>query len=420
MCISLGELGEADLSINLLVLASTYPRWAGDPEPSFVHELARRMGMGFRVIVVCPHAPGAKQRELLDGVEVVRYRYAPERLETLVNDGGIVANLKARWWKLLLVPGFVFAQAWCAWKICRRSRIDVIHAHWIVPQGLIAWFLRVMSRRDLPFLVTSHGADLYALRGRVFEELKRAVLRRSGNVTVVSEAMRTAVAGLGVEPSKVEVRPMGVDMSQRFTLPAADSRSHYELLFVGRLVEKKGLRYLLDALPAVLRQRPQTQLTVAGFGPEEAQLRATARRLGVDQAIRFLGPVPQSELPALYQRAALFVAPFVTAATGDEEGLGLVVVEAIACGCPVLTGNVAAARQVFGSRFEAMTVDPTDAASLAGRIIDLLNDPSRAQADVIALRDEICLRMDWSAVASGYRDLLTSMAGRPRGNRAAT
>ena len=98
MSISLGELGEAELSINLLVLASTYPRWAGDPEPSFVHELARRMGTEFRVIVVCPHAMGAKQKELLDGVEVVRYRYAPERWETLVNDGGIVANLKARRW----------------------------------------------------------------------------------------------------------------------------------------------------------------------------------------------------------------------------------------------------------------------------------------------------------------------------------
>ena len=74
----------------LLVLASTYPRWADDHEPGFVHELARRLTDRFRVLALVPHSPGSSTRETLDGVEVIRYRYAPGRLETLVNDGGIV------------------------------------------------------------------------------------------------------------------------------------------------------------------------------------------------------------------------------------------------------------------------------------------------------------------------------------------
>src|SRR5690606_6282774 len=90
---------------TLLVLTSTYPRWAGDPEPGFVHELAKRLTDRFRVIVLGPHAPGAKTAEVLDGVEVIRYRYAPERMETLVNDGGIITNLRRSRWKYLLVPG---------------------------------------------------------------------------------------------------------------------------------------------------------------------------------------------------------------------------------------------------------------------------------------------------------------------------
>ncbi|HTH09438.1 MAG TPA: glycosyltransferase, partial [Acidovorax sp.] len=155
------SLSECDGKRTLLVLASTYPRWAGDPEPGFVHELAKRMTDRFRVIALVPHTGGARAREMLEGVEVHRYRYAPKRWETLVNDGGIVANLKRDRWKHLLVPGFVLAQAWCAWRLLRRERVDVIHAHWLVPQGLIAALLRYLPGRAAPFLVTSHGADLF-------------------------------------------------------------------------------------------------------------------------------------------------------------------------------------------------------------------------------------------------------------------
>ena len=118
----------------LLVLTSTYPRWKGDHEPGFVHELSRRLADDFKVIALGPSAPGAKPRETLDGVDVVRYRYAPRRMETLVNDGGIVTNLRRHRWKVLLLPGFVMALAWRAWRLQRTERVDVIHAHWLIPQ----------------------------------------------------------------------------------------------------------------------------------------------------------------------------------------------------------------------------------------------------------------------------------------------
>lgn len=398
-----------DRKPGLLVLASTYPRWAGDPEPGFVHELARRLTGDFHVTVLCPHAPGAAVEETMDGVDVVRYRYASEAWETLVNDGGIVTNLKRAKWKFLLVPGFVLAQLWCALRLVRRRRIDVVHAHWLVPQGLIAAIMQLLPGGKVPFLVTSHGADLYALKGPWLDRLKAFVVRRAAAVTVVSGAMRGRLVALGVPAGKVSVQPMGVDLLGRFTPSPDVVRSHNEILFVGRLVEKKGLQHLLEALPGVLRRVPDASLAIAGFGPEETALRARARELGLENAVRFLGAVPQDELPRLYRRAALFVAPFIRAQSGDEEGLGLVLVEAIGCGCFVLAGKVSALAEVLGDGFDDMAVDPRNPATLSDRIVAVMGAPETARRRAAELRNAIRHRFDWESVAEGYARRLTSI-----------
>jgi glycosyltransferase involved in cell wall biosynthesis len=283
-----------------------------------------------------------------------------------------------------------------------------LHAHWLIPQGVVAACLG--GARRPRWLVTSHGADLYALRTWPLPLLKRWVARRADAITVVSEAMVDELARLGVDPARVRVQPMGVDLRTRFVPDPGVARDPNELLFVGRLVEKKGLRHLLAAMPAILAQCPQCRLTVAGFGPEEAALRAQCEALGIGARVAFVGPVPQSALPDLYRRAALFVAPFVEAASGDQEGLGLVLVEAAGCGCPVLASDLPAVRDVIEDR-----VPPGDPGALAARVVaSLREDPERRAAQAAAVRARLLERLDWKAVADGYAAVLQSLAeGRP-------
>ena len=398
-------MNEEPRRLRLLVLASTYPRYAGDPEPSFVHELSRRLVSRFEVTVLCPHAPGARAREVLDAVQVVRYRYAPARLERLVNDGGIVTNLRRHPWMLLLVPGFVLAQAAWLWRLGHYRCCDVIHAHWLLPQGLLVAGLQALGRPLAPFLVTSHGADLFALRGGVFAVLKRFVLRRAGAVTVVSTAMRDAIAELGVHAAAVRVEPMGVDLAGRFRPDPAEARSPDTLLFVGRLVEKKGLRHLIDAMPAVRAAHPAARLEVAGFGPEREALEARAAALGLGDAVRFLDAVPQDALPALYRRAAVFVAPFVEAASGDQEGLGLVVVEALGCGARAVVSDLPATRELGNDLPGLVRVPPGDPAALAAGLVALLAAPAVAAG----ARAPGLIRFDWAARAASYADRLGAL-----------
>ncbi len=394
----------------LLVLTSTYPRWHGDPEPGFVHELAKRLTGRFQVIVLGPHAAGVKAREAFEGVEVVRYRYAPERWETLVNDGGIVTNLRRHRWKVLLVPGFVLLQGWHAWRLCRARKVDVIHAHWLLPQGLIAVILQAMCRRRIPFLCTSHGADLYALRGRWVDRLKRTVVSRSAASTVVSRSMLGTLSGIGGNAEKLSVQPMGVDLSGRFVPSDQRERADSEILFVGRLVEKKGLRHLVAAMPTVLSKVPGARLTIVGFGPEEPALRKQVSKLGLEGQVEFHGAIPQERLPDYYRRATLFVAPFVEAQDGDREGLGLVTVEAVACGCPVIIGAVPAVFDVVDPAMDsAMLVPPGDEPALAQTIVQCLLAPDEARRAADCLRTRVAARFDWDNVAGRYGDLLAEV-----------
>lgn len=395
---------------RLLVLASTYPRWVGDHEPGFVHELSRRLTDKFDVVVLSPHAPGAVQSEEMDRVEIHRFRYAPTRFETLVNDGGIVTNLNTHWWKWLLLPFFFAGLSWATFQAIRRFKPDVIHAHWLLPQGLVLLFLKCLNVHVPPYLVTSHGADLFALKARPLAWLKRQVALHAGSVSVVSRIMRDELALLGVPKDSIRVRSMGVDLLNRFTPAeqgAADCVS--QVLFVGRLVEKKGTKYLIEAIPEVVRDFPSLNVKIVGHGPELIGLKALAVDLGVERYVDFMGPKSQEEVAALGRGSTVFVAPFVEAKGGDQEGLGLVLVEALGVGCPIVVSDVSAIADVAEISEGVCVVPQRSAKEIAHGIVQVLRLPERYRLDVLQSRKRLVKKFDWTSVAEEYGDILSEI-----------
>ena len=392
---------------RLLVLTSTFPRWAGDREPPFVYELSRRLAGQFEVHVLAPHAPGARREETLDGVHVHRFRYAPERLQQLAYDGGILARLRERPWRLILVPCLLAAQALALRRLLARQRFDVLHAHWVIPQGLAA--LLAGAPRRVPMLCTSHGGDLFGLRGPLARYLKRRVLAQSAAVTVVSEAMREAVLAL-CPGQVVDVVPMGTDLSGCFTPPDQPARASDTLLFAGRLVEKKGVVYLLDAVARLRAKGRAVTLTLAGDGPQRGALQAHAVRLGIDSVVRFLGAVDHAQLAGLFRQAAVAVVPSVVAADGDQEGFGLVIVEAMGCACPVVASRLPAINDIAVDGETALLVPPADPDALALAIARVLDDTDGAAQRAAAARLRVLERFGWESVGRRYADLLDRLA----------
>lgn len=398
---------------RLLVLTSTFPRWSGDREPGFVFELSRRLAGKFEVMVLAPHAQGALRREMLGGVTVHRFRYCIPAWQTLAYQGGIMANLRANRLRYLLVPLFVLAEFFSLVFLLRKHPVDVIHAHWSIPQGLVALTARRFSPGSRPaVLCTSHGTDLLGLRGAFFAALQRWVMRHAEGFTVVSEALKSHAVSLDAQASPVVI-PMGGDLAIGFTPADEGARSHDEILYVGRLAAKKGVDQLLRALSLVLQRRPQACLTVVGAGPERRGLEALAVELGVQGCVRFEGAMANHDLPPMYRRAAVCVLPSL------EEGLGLTLVEALGCECPVVASDLPAIRDVVIHQQTGWLVPPGDPVALADGIIGLLGHPPLRRQLAVQGRQHVLMRFDWESVVSRYRDVIAGLSG-PRGHASAT
>lgn len=395
---------------RILVLASTYPRWPGDVLPPFVHELARRLTDRYEVHVLAPHAKACKTHEVMDGVQVHRFRYGPESFETLAYSSGMLPGLRKKPWRLLGLPVFLLAEWLAAIRLARRYEFAAIHAHWLLPHGLIALMARSLCGYRPALLCTSHGADLYGLRGALARALRRKVVRGSEHVTVVSQAMLEDLRAEADDVSRCSVLPMGVDTQTRFVLPASPiGRSG--LLFVGRLADKKGVDVLLNALTR-LRDMPDLSLHVIGAGPEEARLRALSQQLGLEKIVDFVGPVPNMNLSAWYQRSQLLVFPSVVTPYGDQEGLGLVPVEALACGCAVLASDLPAVRDVIQDHKTGRLVPPGDPVQLAEALHVMLWDKGLCARLAAAGREDVVKRFDWDHIAGRYETLFDGLTRR--------
>jgi colanic acid/amylovoran biosynthesis glycosyltransferase len=376
-------------------MASTFPASTEDGTPGFVSDLAAEEAREFETLVLVPRVPGAVRRETARGMTVERFRYFPRRWEDLA-DGAILDNLRTRPSRWLQVPAFFAAETWALWRAVRRYRPDVLHVHWMVPQGVAA----LLAGRRVPWVLTTHGGDVYALKDPVSLRLKRAVLRRSRAVTTMNDDMRARLVALGAPVGSTRVLPMGADVDAIRAAAAGTERVPGRIVFVGRLVEKKGLAVLLDALRQ-LADLAGWELYVAGDGP----LRADLERRADGLPVRFLGAVGRSQVAAALASAEVVVFPSVPASSGDQDGLPVALMEAMALGAAIVASRMPGIEAALVPEENGLLTPPGDGAALAEALRRLLTDPAlreRLGKAASARGDEFSV----AAAGERYRALL--------------
>jgi glycosyltransferase involved in cell wall biosynthesis len=351
--------------VNVLFLTHSFPRSPGDAAGSFILRLASALAKeNVEVHVVAPSARGLPPADVMDGVTVERFRYAPGRLEKLAYTGNMAKDVASSWRARLALVGFLGSDFVSAVRARRSFEPDLIHAHWWFPSGLIGTWVSRMSHR--PLVTTLHGTDVRLARSvATSRPLFRHVLRHSAAITTVSTWLSREVKRL-VPSSNPEVLPMPAATD---TFVPGQGREKARLLFVGRLTPQKGVDHLLRAL-AEMRQI--AVLDIVGEGSSQDELRALARDLSLDGQVTWHGQLSQEQLARLYGAATAVVVP------STDEGLGLVAVEALLCETPVVGFRSGGLTDVIRDNSTGILVDPGDFSALARALDAVIADPARA------------------------------------------
>jgi glycosyltransferase involved in cell wall biosynthesis len=351
--------------MKICIVTTGFPRWQGDGQCAFIWESAQAIArQGVQVRVVAMHAPGLSTRENMNGIEITRPRYWwPEQWEILRKEGaaGIPAALRKHPQGYLQILPLLLVHSWVA-SHCAKN-CDVVHAHWTLSAAAVCLGRQIHNR---PIVATVHGSDIFQVpRHPIGAWLTKIALRGCDQITAVSHALMEATAALGINPRKLQAISNGVD-TNRFT-PGPHNRENV-VLYVGSFIKRKGVEHLLNAMPSLFSEFSQHRLVLIGDGPERPKLEGLTNSLGINKQTNFLGFQPQEQIISWMQRAKLLVLPSL------EEAQGVVLLEALACGTPIVASQVDGIPEVITPDV-GLLVPPAAPAALAEAIKSLLSNP---------------------------------------------
>lgn len=335
---------------RILCVTSNFPRWPSDSTTPFVLNLAKDLQkIGWGVDVLAPHAPGACRTECLQDVNVERFRYFwPEIQQTICYQGGALVNLRTRKLNYIKLPSFIAFEWLNSFLKLVKGRYDLLHSHWMLPQG----FTGVLASRllKIPHVTTVHGGDIFGLQGEVLKKFKQFTLNNVDAVTVNSSVTEEAVLKLTQNLDELHRIPMGVSEKKcNFEIGSEKLRKRYKkgagplLIFIGRLVEEKGVKDLILAVKLLKQQMPDASCLIIGEGQDRNIFENMVKELELSNRIFFSGWIDPGKISEYLAAADIFVGPSRQAKDGWIEAQGLTFIEAMMAKVPVIatcTGGI--------------------------------------------------------------------------------
>jgi glycosyltransferase involved in cell wall biosynthesis len=396
--------------MRILALTSSYPRYEGDPTAPFIESITKHVAeLGHSVDVVLPESSAWNRPPVEGNVTYHPYRYSPRRSwtpwgysEALAQGERIRRSLYA------LAPVVAASGLRTARRLLARERYDVVHAHWVIPNGPIA--ARAARGRALPLVVSLHGADAtVAERSRPVGSIARSTFDQASAVTAPSTDLLERARRLGAhEP--LELVPYGADVSAVATDERAVEQLRTRLGIpsdrlvvtgIGRFVTKKGFSYLVEAFVQARAVRGDLQLVFAGDGDLRSELEEQVAALGASAHVTFAGMADRATIPAHLGLADMVVVPSIRT-EGHVDGLPNVALEAMAAGKPLVATRVGGLPELVRDGENGVLVDEKDAAGLSGAILALAGDPGLRARLGASAREEIRVERSWEAVARRF------------------
>ncbi|MCE9553291.1 MAG: glycosyltransferase family 4 protein [Planctomycetes bacterium] len=400
---------QAVRSLRILVIASTYPRHEDDYAVPWLRTSVQHLvERGHRVSVLAPSYKGLGSHQI-DGVMVHRFRYGPACWEQLTHEEGAPSRIRNHPLYQLMGLPYVCLGLRAGFRLARREPFDIVHVHWPFPHGPIG--LAAARACGAKVVMTCHGAEFaMARRKRWTRPLLRHSLRRAD--LLLANSTDTAKHIESLSGCKAAVLPFGSTVAAAPILPpenetpalVASEHRISRVLFTGRLIQRKGVEYLLRAVPLILARR-QAEFIITGDGDQRASLESLSHALHLDDSVRFLGFVTNKQLEAQYARCDVWVNPSIIDDNGDTEGLGVGAIEAYAHRKPVVASAVGGIPDAVRHGITGLLVREKDSRQLADAIVTILDDPERATQMADAGFRFAQETFDWSNLTRRLEDM---------------
>lgn len=381
--------------MRILLLNYEFPPLGGGAATASAQIAAHLARRGVDVAVLTSHFKGLSYKERHDGYTIYRVNAMRRNIDRC---------------SVPEMGGYILGSVLPALRIASSFRPDLMLVFFGMPTGPVG--LLVNKLKGIPYVLSLRGGDVPGFMGKELARMHglampvtKRVWSAASAIVVNSEGLHQ-LAQRTVPDRTVEVVPNGIDLDlfcpvRRAGTPGGKVR----LLFVGRLANQKGLPYLLQALAGLEKAIiDRIEVELVGSGPEEARLRSMSAGLDLSSVVRFAGWVPRVEIVEHYQRADVFVLPSL------DEGMPNVVLEAMACGMPILATDIRGNRELVQDNMNGLLVPTEDVESLVRALRELVtNDGLRARMGEKSRA--LVGRYSWSSTADRYLELSKQIVG---------
>jgi phosphatidylinositol alpha-1,6-mannosyltransferase len=295
-----------------------------------------------------------------------------------------------------------------------RHGIRVVHAGKNLPEGFVAYLLNRCL--GVPYVIYAHGEEITVCSENPrLSRHQQPVYQNAAAVIVNSRFTCDLVRELGVDRQRIAIISPGVDPDRFAPAPVSNAlrrtlgvEEKLVLLTVGRLQRRKGHDKVIEALPTILEQVPNLVYVIAGDGEEEPALRELADQHGVSGVVRFLGRVPEEELPGLYNAADIFIMANRTMPGGDVEGFGIVFLEASASAKPVIGGRSGGTADAIRNGETGFLIDGASQADIADAVVSLARNPALRESMGQRGREMVVAEYDWKIITDRIEAVMST------------
>ena len=365
--------------MKILVPSTSYPRYPNDYIAPFLHELFDEIQKKkHEIIVLVPELKDMPKIQDFGNLKVHRVSYTKNKNKQVLGDGFLPERLKSHSNKFSLIK-FLFNALRKALSFHKRKNFDLIHSQWIFPSGLLGLILKILIKR--PLIITIHGAGIFLMKKYPFlKPLLKLTLKKADLVIFNSTYTKKETLKIYKTLKNNVVLHQGINIKRFQELEKKKFPKHelFEnnlvILSVGRLIERKGFRYLITAIKYLKKSHPNLKLMIIGTGPENQFLRTYAKGLDLGEDVIFMGQVKGEDIPHYFKNASLFILPAIIDKNGDTEGLGLVLLEAMASGIPVIGTKVGGIVDIIDDGVNGILIPEKNSEKIVESISNLLSN----------------------------------------------